>query len=201
MNRRRVLILLFTALASSGGCAVFQLPKPLTRAESARLRDSHIDVTIGVLRKEEMRPQLAAVRGVAAFRKMGLFDRIEFQDAYGDESPDLVAEFEEVLNPAGAYIPVGPLLTLGIIPTVGREEIRIAVTFGPGDSITSAAPDRVRIEFSYESHVIIGWLAVPLPVLPEWAMEGQRQHERLYQRLALEIIEQQNALRRIVADR
>ena len=187
---------LFGLLMSATGCGAGQLPKPLMRAERTRLAESHFNLTIGVIR-EKHNWRRSAAGAVKAIRRLKLFDRVDYLDAYGVERPDLIADFDDILV-AMPLVPIATLLTIGFVPTEYTEKYGLAVTFRPNED-RAASPAALRVEFSYEATGIIGWLGIPLWILPEWGIENPHHHRRMYQRLGLEIIEHEQEIRALAA--
>ena len=189
MSRRlRPFILLTAAMiglvATLTGCGASQLPRPLMQTEKMRLAESHFELTLGVIR-EQHPSHLSAARAVRAIRRLKLFDRVDYLDKYDVERPDLIADFDDILG-AMPIVPFATLLTFGFVPTEVSETYGLALTFRP-PAERAASLEPLRVEFSYKSAGIIGWLGIPLWILPEWGLFPHH-HRRMYQRLGLEII-------------
>lgn len=141
------------------GCAGFvgsTLPPKISPAERQSIKTVKLPMTVGVIRGK---PGADLVR--SQLQRIRLFDRVDFADQL--PHPDLIAEFEQVPYGTSA-IPFVTMLSLGIIPSTIKEPIGFACSFHP-----PASPEqKLKVEYSFDSKTILGWVTLPLVVIPGW---------------------------------
>jgi len=181
----KTMLVMFLGVTTSGltGCVGLgcgSLPPSLDSAERAKVKDAHLNLTVGVSTN-------AAGGGVVItqLRRTRLFDAVDYVDRL-HHPPQVLAKWEA--TPYGtATIPVYTLLTLGIIPNTLPEPYSFGCSFySPRD------PERtVRVEYLYYSRTTLGWVAgfmalSPNIVLTLW--RGPDEHARFSDHLSLAIL-------------
>src|SRR5258706_2045998 len=113
-----MLLLSYLAACASGcvGWASSTLPPPLSAVEEAKWKSARLPYSVGVEQCEYPAYSDALIH---VLRETGLFVRVESLEGFS-APPDLVARVESQIHGSSA-IPIGPLLTFGVIPQTMRE--------------------------------------------------------------------------------
>jgi len=85
---------------------------------------------------------------------------------------------------------------LGVVPTIFEDEECQAMVLRSARGSARASPP---IEARYKGRVVMGWLAVPLGVLPGWSYGSARYDRRYAQRFRIEILRNRAQIEQIVA--
>lgn len=180
-------LLLFAAL----GCMGYTVPKPLTPAEHGLVQSSSGSLVAGIQRFDSKDIGVAdyydAFRD--SIRATEFFSQVDFDWAL-EEEPDV---FVRPLHPCnlgegfgGGFIPIFPILTLGIVPQVVRGSYHWAFTISRGQhSVTVDCP--IRGAFA------MGWIPLILKATPMWAAEPEA-HPNFSRRLSFELFKAVSAL-------
>lgn len=167
------------------GCGGMTGPPNLSRSEWAAVKDSRLDLRLGVRgSSEEQRNKF-----IAAMRERQLFREVAFIVAF-DSPPDLVAEVTWFIN-ADNPLPFITFLTLGLVPTVAKDTQRWAVTFtvpGPKPRPT------VEVVYEYRSTFVLGWWGLFATIAPGWIFPAQLE-SRMIDHLTLAIAKKSDDLR------
>lgn len=189
-NRRRWLIggaVVLVVYGFSGGCYVERLPSRLTAAERLRVGDPlpyAVTVvpwdTAGVRKHEGMSATAYATSANKWLGQSGAFRTVRL-GAASDSSANLHASSLGVYCNT-AIIPIVTILSVGIIPTVFKDKDCAAIVF---HAARGASPDSVVVRHDNERTVVMGWLAVPLSLLPGWSRSTSSGRVRDRARLAI----------------
>ena len=208
--RRRRLLLLLGVLAIvvygvSGGCGAQHVPPRPTPEQRTLLREPPFPYSVAVVpwsAYQRPRSPLQGTKNAHAYAE-GLADRLEKSNAFRSVVLDTTASAvtDLIAISTGVYcntavIPLWSALTLGLFPTVFHEADCVGAVFRSGNGGGTA--DSAVVHFRYEGTVIMGWLAVPVGALPRWAKGGALSHRRYRDLFRLAIMEQREAIARVV---
>lgn len=175
------------------GCGAERLPARLEQAERASLACATLPLVVGVERTSDGEPKaatepkewegdwensrrdalIASLRQAGLFREVGRTNRLR-------AVPDLIARVE--LDESGPnVVPIVTVFSLGLIPTTWDTNYRVKVVFRNPKSDKT-----VQADYSYTSTCVYSWIATPLALSPDWALDNST-HHRIYDRLALAI--------------
>ena len=181
-------LVLTLGMLMASGCGSSRLPTPLSAAEYDQIKP--MNLTIGIepypypAYPDKLRSDL---RNTKLFKAVDLSSKMK-------ERPDLVANVEESIHGTASMRPCLTLITLGIIPT--------AVTEQHGEVFSLGSPDnpsrKVRVEFTYESTTMLGWLALFMNLSPNWSFNPQLTH-RYIDGLALAISTNATVIKKLKA--
>jgi hypothetical protein len=181
-------LLLWAFLGLAGGCFSSSLPPRLSREEQARVTGTHFRWAVGVERYH-----LPAYSNdlIKALRATQLFDRVDELEKVPDAP--MVARVEtEVWGTA--VIPVWTGLSLGLIPTVTREQHGYVFSLAPRSN-----PGKVvSVDFRYSGISMMGWLAVLHNLGPNTTWKNVDEHPRFHAALANAVCARASELRAIV---
>jgi len=179
---RRILLLLAVLLAVHG-CGAMTAPLPLTSAERAKLDAAQLDLTLGI--GEHHAPWVREDL-VAALAGRRLFRRVDRLEGFS-EPPDLTAKVEVFGNP-DHKLPIWTVLTLGLVPTVGKGI--------DGVTVTLAAPATKRtldVRIEQQDLVVTGWAGLAMLSEPEWVLASSYKG-RMFDRIASELAARAEAI-------
>ena len=184
MRRTGLVLLALFAL----GCGSTRLPAKLSSGERQRVEAARLPLTVGV------EPSRSTGDLVRFLRETGLFATVEPLEGLA-ASPDLVVHFEERCSfHRGGFIPLLPILTLGVVPQWGRFELGYAFSFRSplevGEPVLIGCGEA-------KGTMVVGWLGIPLNVLPGWTLQDPEKSPRFYNRLALAIAEREDDILRL----
>jgi len=95
-----------------------------------------------------------------------------------------------------AVIPLFTIVSFGVLPTIFEdEECEAMVLRAARGSARTSQP----VEARYKGRVVMGWLAVPLGLLPGWSYGSARDDRRYAQRFRIEILRNRAQIERIMA--
>lgn len=182
---RRILIVLLAL--SALGCGSTRLPAKLNSAEQQQVEAARLPLTVGVEPSRSTEDLVRFLRGTALFAQV--------EPLEGLTSPDLVVRFEERCSfHRGGFVPLLPILTLGVVPQWGRFELGYAFSFrSPQDTGTPVLIGCGEAEGT----MVVGWLGLTLNVLPGWTLQDPEKSPRFYNRLALAIAERRDEILRL----
>jgi hypothetical protein len=172
---RRILPLV-AALLAVYGCGATTAPLPLTPAERVRLDAAQLDLTLGI---GEHHAPWAREDFVAALARRRLFRRVDRLESFS-EPPDLTATVQVFGNPDNK-LPIWTLLTLGVVPTIGKGF--------DGVSVTLAAPATHRtldVRIEQQDLIVTGWVGLAMLPSSEWVLAGSY-NMRMFDRIASEL--------------
>jgi hypothetical protein len=147
--------------------------------------------------------QIGAVVVLAAYanaaykwlKGSGAFTSVRLRTG-ADSLTDLVASSMGLYCNTAA-IPIFTIISAGIIPTVFTErDCDGAVFHAAGSAIQS---DSVIVRHDNERTAVMGWLAVPLGLLPGWTHGSAQEHARARNGVRLAIEQHRDALAALVA--
>lgn len=208
-RRRRLVVVLILAVVVvygvSGGCDVSRVSPGPSPEEKALLEGPPLPYSVAVVpwssnpsdptyRRTTQNP-MAYARGLAgSLEASGAFRSVTL-DSVGTSDADLLAVS------TGAYcnsavIPLFTGLTLGIVPTIFDDAYCVGARFLSPDGAPGA--DSVMVRFRYESRVIMGWLGVPVSLLPGWVRGSPTGHREYRDLLRLGVLEEREAIERLV---
>jgi hypothetical protein len=152
-------LIIIIAFALSG-CAASRLPERLPESSMQIIQSVEFPFSIAVEKykypvySEELKTNLSNTKN---------FKMVE--NANQISKSDLVAKVEDRIY-GTACIPWLTFITLGIVPTIAKEN--------HGDSFSLSSPDnpnnKVMITFRYRSTTVLGWAGLFLNLHPDWWM-------------------------------
>jgi hypothetical protein len=152
-------IILLLVMVMASGCASSRLPSPLSAADHGQIKP--LNLTVGI----EPYPYPAYPDKLRSdLRKTKLFKAVDLRSNM-KERPDLVAYVEEPICGTASMRPCLTWVTLGLIPTAVTEQHGEVFSFGFPDDPSG----KVRVEFTYESTTLLGWLALFMNLSPNWS--------------------------------
>ena len=156
-------------------CASTKLPPKLSQAESERLKELPLPYTVGVARDND---SLYSDRLTKVLEQTGVFTKVAPLDSY-KKAPDLIATVEEHVY-GTSMIPVGYLLTFGVIPSIVEER--------HGEIFSLAPPKhwkkRVIVDASYKGSTTLGWAAPGVALSPDYCLKKPDQSKRFREMIA-----------------
>lgn len=183
------LAITFLALAAAG-CGAVRLPPRLSPEEARQVREERLPFTVGV--ELASQPNCSPTL-VELLRETGVFRRVDYVQNF-DTSPDLIARIERRCQQGGGWVPLLPILTLGIVPQWLNTGYGYAFTLrSPGSS------DQVIFDcHTSEGTVLVGWAGTLLSVLPDWKAGGDPETSRRhYDRLAYALLSRRDQIERV----
>ncbi|MCP4201902.1 MAG: hypothetical protein GY769_08210 [bacterium] len=166
------------------GCMGYSVPKPLTPAENRFVQSTEGSLVAGIRSFDS--GDIDAADYSEAFRDSiratDFFSQIDFDWAL-EEEPDVFIRplhpCDLAEEPGGGFVPIFPMLTLGIVPQIVRGSYHWAFTISRGEhSVTVDCP--IRGAFA------MGWIPMILTATPRWATEPEA-HPKFTRRLSFEL--------------
>lgn len=209
-RKRKIVIRLSVAIfllygVAGQGCGVTTLPPRPDASQRALLKAPPLGYSVAVVpwSTDSLDVTFHAAGGKSA-RAYGrnLFERLVATNAFrsvvydttGTSDADLLAvSTGEYCNTA--IIPLFSILTLGLFPTVFEDQTCEGVRFLAASADLGA--DSVMVRKHSEERVVMGWVAIPLSLLPGWGTY-RTSDRRNGQLLRLEILTQQDDLARLI---
>jgi hypothetical protein len=206
MSRRRLLIVGIIAAyligGVSGGCFAHQRPERLSSQEESILHDPPLPYSATVVWWDEktktgQNPEAYAGPLAKILSRSGAFRTNQYQRAAIPGKQDLIATSTGVYCNTAA-LPFLTILTLGVVPTIFRDEqcqgmlLRKSSDDLPRKGIT--------IEVRERPLLVMGWVAVPMGLLPGWSYGEVKDDERFAQRFRLAVLERANEIHALVSD-
>lgn len=180
LDLRRALGLapLLSVLALAG-CGSMHPPKPLSAAQAAQLRTAPSLGSVAVEQPEGKGHGEILRRHLEA---TGLFRSASLAEA-DSPSTDWTARIDgRCDNRRGGWIPVLPILTLGVVPQFSRMELGYAFTLHE-----NATGREIQIPCGIKATIAVGWLPALMNVLPGWTFDEPEESPAFKNRLAYEI--------------
>jgi hypothetical protein len=138
-------------LVTLGGCASEALPPRLTQEQADAIARAHFKATVGVKRYNT---PVYSDNLVEYLRSTGLFDRVDYLEAFGTP-PTFTARVDAAVY-GTATIPILTFVSLGAIPTNVDEDHGAVFSLLP-----NADPKkRIPIDFRYRGRSTLGWWAL-----------------------------------------
>jgi len=128
-----------------------------------------------------------ALQGTRLFKSIDYLDRLP-------SPPDLIARGKTIIN-GTPTVPILTIVTLGVFPSRVQEGWGYTFSFHAPNSGGRA----IKISIAHKGTSVLGWKSVFLNMSPDWAAEVPIKSQRLYDRLALELIAKSEEIRRSVA--
>jgi hypothetical protein len=139
------------------GCSSAALPPRPNPAALARVRATHFRATVGV---EKYQYPVYSERLVSSLRRTGLFDRVDALERLPNAR--LVARVERGVY-GTATIPIWTALTLGIVPTIVKEEWGEVFSLRRNGEQTPT----VGVNFTYVGPSTLGFAAAIMSLSPD----------------------------------
>ena len=177
------MLLAVTFLAE--GCVSTCLPPPITRAKKQMTALSQLGLVVGV---EEYRFPAYSDQLVPVLQRTGMFREVDHLRNLS--SVDLVVRVEDRIGHANP-IPWIPFITLGIVPLIVQDQYGVSFSF----SAMGGRQKKVRVEYRYQTTSIMGWVAVPLNLLPAWTAREVESSTRFLDHLSFIIAERVHAIK------
>jgi hypothetical protein len=112
-----------------------------------------------------------------------------------DAPPDLIAQVQRRCQQGGGWVPLLPILTLGIVPQW------LNTGYGYAFILRSpASSDQVIFDcHTSEGTILVGWVGTLLTVLPDWQTAGDPETSRRhYNRLAFALLNRREQIERVM---
>lgn len=172
-------------------CATAAVPASLSLEDATLVATVRFSATVGV---EQYEAPVYSDRLIASLRSTGLFEEVRPLDLI--ENPDLIASVNRRIYGTASMMPLLTIVTLGIVPTVVREE------WGESFILRSAEnPDsEIDIEFTYSGPSTLGWAALLRAPFPRHALGRPYDKPRFRRALAAAIARNRDEIRALVAD-
>ena len=152
------------------GCATSRLPSSLEMDEYTLSKDLKYNVIIGV---EKYKYPAYSENLINILKSLDVFRDV----VYVDEGKDynLVAKIEKEVY-GESIIPILTIITFGIIPTIVEEYYGIIF------SINERNNDKKTelINASFRNITILGWIALPMGILPQYSLLGRPETSTRY---------------------
>ena len=163
------------------GCGSSLPPPRLTRPQAATV-DGIPAGSLGTAAVEGMTPGNAKILR-SMLDRTRLFRSVTLA-AEATGAPDYVARIDERCSyRRGGYIPILPILTLGIVPQFNRMRLGYAFTLRE-----TATGKETRIPCEIPAVLGVGWIPAAMNVLPGWTFQEPEESPRFERRLAYEIV-------------
>src|SRR5262249_46928145 len=179
---RRMLLLLLALLAVHC-CGATTAPLTLTTPELAKLDAAQLDLTVGICEHHAPWGRDDLVAGLGRRR---LFRRVDRLESFG-EPPDLTATVQVFGSPDNK-LPIWTVLTLGLVPTVGKGFDGVTVTLA-----APAARATLDVRIEQQDLVVIGWAGLAMLPAPEWVLSSSY-NQRMFDRIASELAARAEAI-------
>lgn len=134
------------------GCFTSKMPPALTIEQIKTVSNKRYDCVLGI---ERYKWPAYSDSLNKALQNSGIFKEIVWSDS--GKKYDLIVRVEERVY-GTPTIPILPILTLGILPSIVEEDHGHVFSFQAKDE-TSA---KIRISTKYTGNTILGWVAIPL---------------------------------------
>jgi hypothetical protein len=190
MRRTPTRLVAIAAFALCCGCFASQRPPALTTEEKAVDQAGPLPYSVtvawwGTDRKGGQKPSVYAEQVFKLLEASNAFRSVRYEPTSEPAPNDLVA------TSAGLYfntaaIPLLTIITVGIIPTVFKDEECQGVVIRSGGSGSPGQP--VPVAVRYKGRVVMGWAAAFMGLLPGWSYGSVRDDSRLADRLRVEIL-------------
>src|SRR4051794_4041884 len=161
------------------GCGSVPLPPALTRAQAQRLRELPLPYSVGVARFEYPAYSESLNKALLAAR---VFKRVAPLESYS-RPPDLIATVEDTIH-GTATIPIAAFFTAGIVPSNVQEDHGYAFSLAP----SSNRSRKTLIAAHYSGTSTLGWVALPIALLPNHALMDPEHTRRFRHMLAYQTI-------------
>jgi len=172
------------------GCGTTMLPPRLTQDEADAIKGVHFPYTVGVRRFIHPAYSKSLLEALQASE---LFDRVDYVENYTN-TPDLLAVVDRTYT-THPCVPFLWLLSFGAVPEGCEERYGNIFSF-VGDDTNNA----VHVDFRLTGYSILGWLALPMNLLPDWTLSDPEKHPRYHQQFSLHVVDKQSEIRQLVAE-
>jgi hypothetical protein len=173
------LAVVLAAAALLAGCGSMLPPPRLSPAEHARVASVGRLGTVAVDPGPE-RPSTAVFENMLA--RTDLFTRVVRLDPAA-EPADYVAAIEgRCSDRRGGWIPILPILTLGVVPQFGK--VQYGFPFSLRDTRSGAV---IHVPCEIDGWIGVGWIPAVMAVLPGWTQDDGESGPRFERRLAYSI--------------
>ncbi len=205
LRRHKVLavcaaIVCFIVAGMTGDCGAHQRPPTLSAEERRLLELEPLPYAVSVVpwdtaTGERLRKDPAAyARSLAELLAASQAFRSSQLEAAPGPAADLFASSTgDHCN--RAIIPFWSILSLGVVPTVFEDEDCEGMVLRPTKSLGAGS---VEVGTRYKARIVMGWVAVPLGLLPGWSHGEMRSDRRYAELFRLEIIRHRAEIERLV---
>jgi hypothetical protein len=191
----------FPAGCLSGACGAYRRPAAVTGAEQDLAASAPLPYSVSVVpwdaatgQRLRRDPETYAKSLTDLLTRSQAFRTIRLERAPSPDTDLTAASTGIYCN--SAVIPLFTIVSLGVVPTIFEdEECQAMVLRSARGSARTSQP----IEARYKGRVVMGWLAVPLGVLPGWSYGSARDDRRYAQRFRIEILRNLAQIEQIVA--
>ncbi len=151
-----VVVLLIQALM---GCSTSRLPPLLAGADLKAIQNLKFNVSVGV---ERYKFPAYSEHLLSVLRDLNVFNVVEYSDK--EIHFDLLVKVESELY-GEPVIPLFTIISLGLIPTIVDESYGVIFSIKSGNSQI----ERNFIFAEYRDTAILGWIALPMRLLPQYS--------------------------------
>jgi hypothetical protein len=167
-------------LALLSGCGSSLPPRPLTAAQRSFLDQTPSLGVVAVTVPEPDYGHAATLRDM--LQRTGLFERAELLDPAAPAPRYTATIVDRCSCRHGGWIPILPVLTLGVVPQFARCSVGYAFTLRE-----TASGKEAQIACDIKETVGVGWLPALMNVLPGWTLSDTEKSPRFERRLAYSI--------------
>jgi len=184
MRMRPRLSILAVVLAAAStllsGCGSSLPPRPLTVAQKSLLTQTP---ALGVVAVAVPDPDYGHAETLRSMlQRTGLFERAVLLDPAGPAPTYTATITDRCSCRHGGYIPILPILTLGVVPQFARCSMGYAFTLRE-----TASGEETRIACDIEMTMGVGWLPALMNLLPRWSLSNPEKSRQFESRLAYSI--------------
>jgi len=189
------ILVLVPVLLAATGCGATRLSLRLAPEELRMVRAERLPLVVGVEWSSQPSPPCGPTL-VELLRATNLFREVNYFESLS-APPDLIARVERRCHEnGGGWVPILPLLTLGIVPQW--------YSTGYGYAFTLRSPrsaDQVVIDCRpHEGAYLMGWAATLLSLSPDWTLSdtAAETNQRHYDRLARDLLVRRQQIERLL---
>lgn len=186
-------ILTLVAILFIAGCGAVGLPRPLTPAEMAGIRNTTSPLVLGV---DPDGHDDIAEELIAVLRENRAFIEVGFAGTLGPRA-DIVGRIGYEHEPLGAVIPLFSIVSFGVIPSFFHEHQQVSLHF-------DGLPRRLRVDAQADAPIVMGWFALLMRASPSWALVRNPRdlpgtNRRLAEHLAAELARRSEEIHSLAA--
>jgi hypothetical protein len=171
---------ILVAAILSTGCGSGLPPPRLSSAEHARVESVGRLGSVAIDTGTE-KPSMGPFQGMLT--RTGLFTKV-LPKVDPAEPADYVARIEDRCDyRQGGWIPLLPIVTLGVVPQFGKFQLGFAFSLQD-----TRSGETIHVPCEIEGRLGVGWIPALMAVLPGWTREDPENTSRFDRRLAYSIV-------------
>jgi hypothetical protein len=177
--RRALVFAPLLATLVLAGCGSVHPPKPLSAAQAAQLQTAP---SLGSVAIEETEVKAHGENLRRHLESTGLFRAASLAGAE-TTSTDWTARIDaRCSGRRGGWIPLVPILTLGVVPQFARMELGYTFTLRE-----TATGREIQIPCGIKATIGVGWIPALMNVLPGWTLNESEESPAFQKQLAYAI--------------